>query len=108
MSRPKQFQNPFYVLLLVVGLLFVVTTCGYAVMTVRGMDPATQVGAASPSGQRLMEFFDRYGFLLLIVELAILGAATFAAIATDHYWMRRQVPEREQLDDGERRSNAAD
>lgn len=86
MNKPSQFRNPFYVVLLVIGVMFVITACGYAVLSVRGVSPSEQVEPMSPAGEQLIEFLDKHGFTTLMVELALLGVATFAAIATDQYW----------------------
>ena len=99
MPNQKQFRNPFYVLLLVVGVAFVITACAYAVMAVRGIESPPAGETASVSGQQFMEFLDRYGFQLLLGELAALGVATFGAIATDQYWMRRETTQHEDADE---------
>jgi len=78
-SKPT---NPFYALLLVVGVVFAITACAYCVMTVRGLDPrADEVG--------LMGVLSEHGLIMLVVELVALGILTFAAIGTDDYWTRR-------------------
>jgi uncharacterized protein YneF (UPF0154 family) len=88
-TKPQQFRNPFYVLLLVVGLLFFVTVCGYAVMTVRGMSTMAN-DTPDVSANQLMVLMDEHGFALLMGELVALAVVTFAAMATDQHWMRRQ------------------
>ena len=92
--NPKQFRNPFYVLLLIVGIVFLITACGYAVMAARGIDPTTSA-ATSSSGEWLMDFMDLHGSTLMIVELGLLGVTAFAAMATDQYWMQRQTTQEE-------------
>lgn len=103
MSSTKAF-NPFYGLLLIVGIAFCVTACAFAVMTVREMRPAPAAietsddsMATSQSGEQLMVWMDKHGFNLLMIELVALAGLTFAAIATDEYWTRRS----------ERKSNAS-
>jgi hypothetical protein len=74
--------NPFYVLLLAVGVVFAITACAYCVMTVRGLEPgANEVG--------LMAVMSQHGLTILIAELVGLGVLTVAAIGTDEYWTRR-------------------
>ena len=90
--------NPFNVVLLVVGVLFVVTACGYSVMAVKGAHPL-EAGQETESGQRLLGLLDEHGFTALMVELAVLAVATFAAIATDDYWARRGAAQRESTAD---------
>ena len=85
-ALPKQLKNPFYVVLLVIGCLFLLTTLSYAVMTVQGLDPDAL--PVTPSARLFTEVVDTYGFVALMIELAALGATTVAAIATDQYWLR--------------------
>jgi hypothetical protein len=88
--------NPFYVVLVLAGLLFVLTACGYFVMALRESSPYVLGGpdgaeaglARHPHG--LTDFLARHGVKALIAELAVLGAATLGAILTDDYWTRRR------------------
>jgi len=86
-SEPKP-NNPFYAILLVVGVLFVLTACTYFVMTLQDREESLG-GNLSPSRSRFIAVVDRYGFTALMVELGVLALATFAAIGTDDYWTRR-------------------
>lgn len=88
MSARRSAINPFYVLLVVLGIAFALTACAYAVMTLKAVQ---RHDAAEPTagGVALLEFLDRHGAELMGGELALLALATFAAIATDRYWMRR-------------------
>jgi uncharacterized membrane protein len=72
--------NPFYVVLLVVGVVFAITACAYGVMTVRGLDPRL----ADEEG--LMALMSQHGLWIMVAELALLGVLMVAAIATDDYW----------------------
>lgn len=88
MAKLKEPSNPFFVLLLMVGLLFFVTATAYFVMTLR----ADRFGRGAQQGQpgnALMQFMDEHGGQLLTGELLVLGAFTFGAMATDGYWSRR-------------------
>ncbi|MCA9179415.1 MAG: hypothetical protein KDB14_33390 [Planctomycetales bacterium] len=83
MPAKKPF-NPFYPLLVVIGVVFCITACGYGVMTVRKLrNPYEQ---EPPS---MIAWFDEHGFSAMLIELAALGGATFSAMATDGYWARR-------------------
>lgn len=77
-------SNPFYAVLVVIGIAFSVTACAYMVMTVRGLKPADPAQASG-----LITFLERHGFTLLMVELGVLALATVLAMATDDYWTRR-------------------
>jgi hypothetical protein len=86
-SQPKP-TNPFYFVLLIAGVLFVITACSYVVMTINARD--VSLGSREdPSSKRFVEIVDRYGFAALMIELGVLAGATFGAIATDEYWTRR-------------------
>lgn len=83
----KKSANPFYAVLIVAGLVFVVTAAAYGVM-------ATRESRAALSGEpvaehALMRWMHDNGNTALLTELTILGVATIAAIATDDYWQRR-------------------
>jgi H+/Cl- antiporter ClcA len=73
-------QNPFFAVLIVVGIAFGLTACAYVVMTVRGSDPHT----AGEGG--LVGLMAQRGLTILVVELLLLGLLTVLAIGTDGYW----------------------
>jgi len=79
MSGEKKATNPFYAIVVVAGIIFTLTVCAYGILMVRAMNPAA-AGAGEESG--LLAFLDKYGFRVLLIELAILGASSFAAMAT--------------------------
>jgi|SRR5581483_10345819 len=82
--------NPFYALLVVLGIAFALTACAYSVMTLRAVRaPANE----EASGGALLEFLDKHGAQLMAAELALLAVASVGAIATDRYWMRRAYDE---------------
>ena len=83
--RRKKRANPFYVLLVIVGVVFTITCCAYGVMMVQFLDPQ-RAHDLRQAGTGLLLFLDRHGLSLLLWELAILGAATLAAIGTDRWW----------------------
>jgi hypothetical protein len=83
--KSRKAINPFYGLLVVVGVLFVITACAYFVMTLRDAKPELK-STAHP----LLAFVEKHGLTALIAELAVLGVATFGAIGTDDYWERRR------------------
>lgn len=93
-KRIKKPFNPFYVLLILVGIAFCITACAYGVMTVRGLHDGAAMGAnvsTTESGERLMEWLDKNGFRLMMIEIAILAVCTFSAIATDEYWTKQEA-----------------
>src|SRR5262245_50981372 len=70
MSKQKKSTNPFYVVLVIAGVSFLITAFAYFTLAVREASPS---GAASSN---LMTLVGRYGLLAMIVELAILAVAT--------------------------------
>jgi hypothetical protein len=93
MRRSEKFANPFYSLLLVAGIAFLLTATAYGVMAFRDRDaqPGLSVEAtASTSEHPLMTWMSEHGEAALLTELALLAVCTFAAIGTDDYWQRRQ------------------
>jgi hypothetical protein len=94
MSRRRPRFNPFYVLLVVLGIAFSISALMYGVMTwvaLRGDEEA----ARSP----FFVFMERHGGVLLTVELVLLALATFAAIGTDSYWQRENRGEDRDADE---------
>ena len=89
MAAPsRKATNPFYVLLVLVGVLFFVTASAYGVMMVQQLH-VRDLPDEGPAGRPLLRWLDEHGAVLLLSELAVLGLATAAAIGTDQYWARR-------------------
>ena len=86
MAKGKSPVNPFYVLVAVVGVVFVVTACAYGTMAYRAIAPAV---AAQARNQGLMGFLDRYGVQSLSVELVVLGVVSLGAMWLDQVRSRR-------------------
>jgi hypothetical protein len=82
-AKRKSF-NPFYVLLVLVGLLFCMTAIGQWVLMVRSGRLGPQDLKESP----IMRLMDQHGMMLLLAELAVLGVATVGAITTEDFWRR--------------------
>jgi hypothetical protein len=95
--RSNKFANPFYGLLLVAGVLFVVTASAYGVMYVQEIHAAPSVGI-----HPLMVWLERHGNMALLVELGLLAVGTFGAIGTDEYWQRRAKRREKAASAGER------
>jgi formate hydrogenlyase subunit 3/multisubunit Na+/H+ antiporter MnhD subunit len=80
----RQLTNPFYVVLMVVGVAFALTACAYGWSARLKLDAETFDRNAD-----FIALVDRYGMLSMIVELALLTVLTFLAIGTDEFWERR-------------------
>ena len=81
MPRGSEPFNPFYVLLVIVGVAFTLTSCAYGVMMFKTTQPLARVDMGGPEG--LLGFLNVYGGRLLGGELLALAVATFGAIALD-------------------------
>jgi hypothetical protein len=87
MKPYRKSANPFYALLVVIGLAFVVTAAAYGVMATR---EARAAATGTPATDHaLMRWMHEHGNTALLSELALLGACTFGAIGTDEFWQRR-------------------
>jgi hypothetical protein len=73
----KEPVNPFYVVLLLAGIVFFISACAYGMMAYRG------VAAPQEAAGGLLAFLQRHGGKLLAAELAVLALATAGAIWLD-------------------------
>ncbi len=78
-AKTKEPINPFYVLVVLLGVIFAITSCAYGTMAYRAIAPV----ADRDVGQGLMTFLDRYGIQALAVELTLLALAAFGAMGLD-------------------------
>jgi hypothetical protein len=91
-NRPekKLFPNPFYVLLLLASVAFVITTFGYLI----GPTIQQQAAAKRPPGEAsiaLAKWFDRMGPTALAVEFVVMLASAFLAMATDRWFPSKRT-----------------
>ncbi len=90
-SKHGRSSNPFYALVLLAGLAFVISACAYGTMLVRISRHRPQEGpTATPAW---IQWMQHHGTWLLLGELALLGILTVAAIGTDDYWEKRGTGE---------------
>jgi hypothetical protein len=90
MQRSRKFANPFYGLLLIAGITFVLTATAFCVMVCREARLGTASVVAAPSVDHpLLAWMSRHGEAALTIELSVLALCTFGAIATDDFWQRR-------------------
>ena len=94
-ANSKQPSNPFYALLVIVGVAFSITACAYGVMVLKTTRVAVngQEAISSQSGNDLMLWMDQNGMTAMGVELAILGLATVGAIWLDSHRAAREFEE---------------
>jgi len=83
MSERKS-ANPFYVILTVVGVVFVITACVYGVVGLRDLGPQPSQATEDPRGPHpLIALMNAHGIKILGVEIAVLAVATIGAIWLD-------------------------
>ncbi len=88
MAKPKEPVNPFYILVVLVGVVFVVTTFAYGTMAYRAV-------AQKEESPGLMSMLDTHGVSIMSGELAVLGIVTFGAMWLDGVRTRRSEREKE-------------
>jgi threonine/homoserine/homoserine lactone efflux protein len=81
-AKTKEPINPFYALVVLLGVVLFVTTFAYGVMAYRA-------NARVKDNPRFMQLLDENGELILGGELALLGVATFGAMWLDGVRTRR-------------------
>lgn len=84
MPAKKSF-NPFYVLLIPTGLVFVVTAFAYGFMAFQAVN-AVRAEAGRHMGHPLFQWLRTYGNTALLIELTVLAVLTVGAIVTDRWW----------------------
>jgi hypothetical protein len=87
----KKFRNPFYTLLIPVGMVFVVTVFVYVLMASTELS-GTKREVREQASQPLFTWLDEHGTKLVLWELGVLGVLTIGAIATDSWWMNESPP----------------
>lgn len=87
----KNWKNPFYALLIPVGLLFVVTGFAYGYMAFQAVNTGVE-GATVHADHPLFLWLKKYGDWAILGELAVLAVLTVGAIATDDWWMDEAPP----------------
>ena len=86
MAKTREAVNPFYILLVVVGVVFSITAFAYCVMAYRAIAPAAAGHAGGGAGPHaLTTFLDKHGITILTWELGLLAAFTFGAMWLDRF-----------------------
>ena len=92
MAKKKSGVNPFYLVLVIVGIGFLLTVCAYTVMTV-SLDRSSRMPGVAEVESGLIQFMNLHGGKLILGELVVLGIATIGAITTDRFWTTRGTQE---------------
>jgi hypothetical protein len=101
MARSREPVNPFYVLVAIVGVVFLVTACAYGVMAFRAISTLPD---RPPESHALTSALDRHGVVIMTWELALLAVTTLAAMGLDRFRSLRQQAARgdERTEKGDR------
>lgn len=86
--------NPWSIPLVLAGLAFTLTATAYAVMAVQKLNASCVPQETNPSPW-LIEFLDRHGAALMIVELAVLAVVVAAAMVSDRWRSGGRKPQPE-------------
>ena len=89
MAHRKEPINPFYIILIVVGVVFVITACAFTLLLLQ-QNRTTSSGAFSGSSP-LMQFLRDRGMLLMGVEVIALGLASAGAMWLDSWRSRHDL-----------------
>ena len=81
MSSPREPHNPFYLLLLLAGLVFVITALGYALVPVLE-EKATAAGQPPPPSE-FRATLRAQGSRWLLIELGALAVLSLASMGLD-------------------------
>ena len=99
MPRTRRALNPFYPILVVMGVLFSITALAYGVMSTVALNRPEIAFASDRTPNSWFLLIDQHGFSLMMIELAVLFAATVLAISTDDYWASRSAALSDDLDE---------
>jgi len=83
--------NPFYILLVLAGVVFFITACAYGTMALREFRPPAE---ENDEPSELLTFLNERGAMLLGIEIGVLAVATFAAMAYDQRLSRQEEREK--------------
>ena len=78
----KKLPNPFYLIVVLVGVAFTVTACAYGMSTFIYMQ-IDNPRVPHPDSVGWVEYVDQNGLTYMLVELVILGIATVGVLAWD-------------------------
>jgi hypothetical protein len=87
----RRSRNPFYMLLIPVGIAFVVTAFAYGFMAFQAVN-GSPADVQAHRGHPLFLWLRVHGDAAMLIEIAVLGVLTTAAIATDRWWDSDKPP----------------
>jgi len=87
MAQESEPRNPFYILLLIAGLVFIVTVLAYAVIPV--LEEKAKDAGQMPPQSPFRDSLRQDGWLWVLIEVAILVVLGLASMGLDR-WRRHQ------------------
>jgi uncharacterized membrane protein HdeD (DUF308 family) len=92
MAAPTEPRNPFYILLLIVGVIFIMTVCAYAVVPVleeKALDAGTR-----PPASPFRDSLRQDGWKWVLAEVALLVVLGLLCMGLDRYrrWKQENAP----------------
>ncbi len=87
MAQESEPRNPFYILLLIAGLVFIVTVLAYAVIPV--LEEKAKDAGQMPPPSPFRDSLRQDGWLWVLIEVAILVVLGLASMGLDR-WRRHQ------------------
>lgn len=87
-TQPTEPHNPFYLLLLVASLVFVLTALAYAVVPV--LEERAIAAGQPPPPSPFREALREDGWLWLLYEVAAIAVLSFLSMALDRWRSLRQ------------------
>ena len=89
MAKRKEPLNPFYVILVIIGVAFVVTACAFTLLLLQ-QNRTTAAGEFFTSNPLMRLVRDR-GMTIMAMEVALLGIASLGAMWLDSHRSRHEV-----------------
>jgi uncharacterized protein YggT (Ycf19 family) len=86
-ARVKEPTNPFYIVLVIVGVIFIVTASAFTLLLIQ-QNRTTASALLDPSSP-LLVFVRRQGMSLMGLEVAVLGVASVCAMWLDSHRDRK-------------------
>lgn len=83
MASPPEPRNPFYLLLLIVGLVFIVTVLAYAVIPV--LEEKAKDAGEMPPPSLFRDALRQDGWKLVLAEVGLLVILGLASMGLDRY-----------------------
>jgi hypothetical protein len=90
--QPPEPRNPLYLLLLIVGMIFVFTVLAYAVVPV--LEQKARDAGTEPPPSPFRDSLRSDGWKWVLAEVALLVVVGLASMGLDRYrrWQREKVP----------------